>query len=96
MKLLIPANRERVVSPLPERERIKVRVLVERAILFARGSKFCLRRSSLVSSSPDDNRSIGILNRAPKNARWIRTLTFDPLPFRERRRLAERRNAAAS
>jgi hypothetical protein len=86
MTLLIPGKRERVVSPLPERERIKVRVLVERAILFARGSKFCLR----------DFHKNGILNRAPKKARCIRTLTFDPLPFRERGRLAERGDAAAS
>jgi len=85
MTFLIPAKRERVASPLPERERIKVRVLVERAIPFARGSRFCLR----------DFHSARILNRAPKKARCIRTLTFDPLPFRERGRVSERPAVAA-
>jgi hypothetical protein len=85
MTLLIPGKRERVASPLPERERIKVRVLVERAIFFAPDLGFCLR----------EFKKIRILNRAPKEVRWIKTLTFDPLPFWERGRLSGRGDAAA-
>jgi hypothetical protein len=66
MTLLIPEKRERVASPLLERERIKVRVLVKRAIFFARGSRFCLR----------DLHRNGILSRALNEARCKRTLTL--------------------
>ena len=74
MTLVIPTKRGRVVSPLPVRERIKVRVLVQRAILFARDLRFCFRRPSRAFSPTDDLQS-RILNRAPKKARCKRTLT---------------------
>ena len=75
MTLVIPEKRARVVSPLPVRERIKVRVLVQRAILFARDLRFCFRESSPTLPSSTARHSIRILNRALKEARCIRTLT---------------------
>ena len=75
MKLLIPVKRERLVSPLPVRERIKVRVLVQRAILFTRDLRFRFPESSPTLSSSSAHHSIGILNRALKETRCIRTLT---------------------
>jgi hypothetical protein len=74
--LLIPAKRERVAFPLPVRERIKVRVHIQRAIVFARDLRFCFHISlRTVSSTYDQNRS-GILNRALKEARCKKTLTL--------------------
>ena len=76
MTLVIPEKRARVASPLPVRERIKVRVLVQRAILFARDLRFCFPVSSPTLPSSAARHSIRIVNRALKEARYIRTLTL--------------------
>ena len=88
--------------PSPDGRGFKERDLTQRTIFFGRDSRF--RSGTMVCKSPRSKRSRrtrfrhrgGILNRARETARWIRSLTFNPLPTGEGKSVAPRYAASSA